>query len=223
MDEMNRMEPMSAEANAEETPRYSEAVVRRAPLMAKWLWVMFWVNIASNIIGLFEFAPSLAKFVGVGTLMAALVVCMIYFLFRKEDKRYQTGAILGLITVVLNGLETLVLAPNGADGWVTFLNIIAAIVGLLMTYNLYYAHHQIVGEADRQVGERWLKLWKWKIYAVAALIGSIVVALIIPVLGVLVALAAAVFALVVSVYELVILYRSAKAYRAVAEGEGNAV
>lgn len=215
MDEMNRTEVVVTELCEEREPRYIEAVTKRAALMSKWLWIMFWVLIASNVIALLELVPSLAKPVGVVTVLISLIVSAIYFLFRGEDTRYQTGAILGIVTTVISGLNSLVLTPNGADGWGTFLNIVSAIIGLIMTYNLYYAHHQIIGEADREVGEKWLKLWKWKIYAVVALIASIILALITPILGLLVAFAATIFALVVSIYELVILYRSAQVYRAV--------
>ena len=38
------------ETQIEEAPRYNEAIVRRAPVMAKWLWVLFWVLIASNVL-----------------------------------------------------------------------------------------------------------------------------------------------------------------------------
>ena len=214
MDELNRMEPVVTLPDAEEPmQQYSNAVIKRAPLMAKWLWIIFWVMIASNVIGLLEFVPSLAKPVAVITTIISFVVCIIYFLFRGEDTRYQTGAILGFLNAIITGLNTLVLTPNGANGWVTFLNIIAAVIGLFMTYNLYYANHQIIGEANREVGEKWLKLWKWKIYVVVALIASLILVLILPILGALLAIAAAIFGAIVSIYELFVLYHSAQVYR----------
>lgn len=200
-----------------ESPRYSEAVVRRAPLMAKWLWVLFWVHILANIPAILGLIPALAVPAEIISAVIPLISCCIYLLFRHEDSRYLTGAVLGVLTSVLNGINALVLTPNGADGMVTFLNIVIAIIGLFMSYNLYYADHQIIGEADREVGKQWLKIWKWKIYTVAVLIGSIIITAIIPILGLLVALAATLFAIGVSIYELVLLYRSAQVYRAVVE------
>ena len=49
------------ETQIEDAPRYSEAVVRRAPVMAKWLWVLFWVLIASNVLSLLCMIQALGK------------------------------------------------------------------------------------------------------------------------------------------------------------------
>ena len=44
MDELNRMEPVVTLPDPEEPmQQYSNAVIKRAPLMAKWLWIIFWV------------------------------------------------------------------------------------------------------------------------------------------------------------------------------------
>ena len=57
------------------------------------------------------------------------------------------------------------------------------------------------------------QLWKWYIGMTLGLLGSILLMLIIPILGLLVALVTAIGTIVVSILKLVYLYRTAKVFR----------
>ena len=76
MDEMNYTE-FNAEPNTEKAPRYSEAIVSRAPLMAKWLMTMFWANIAHIIINFIKIESSVVYTTIQNILIAicSLVIC----------------------------------------------------------------------------------------------------------------------------------------------------
>lgn len=224
MDEMNTME-FNAEPNAEKAPRYSEAIVSRAPLMAKWLMTMFWANIAHIIINFIKIESSVVYTTIQNILIAicVLLICLSLFKMRGEDERYGRAALFQLIPLVINLIPTLVMDSYNALMWLSVLvSLIAAVLTLLATYNEFHAHSCIVGGLDSELGDRWQKLWVWQIIGIAGTFVSLLLTVLAAGLGAVLVLIVAIYVLVIQIIYLVTLYRSAKAYRAVAEGEGNA-
>ena len=225
MDEMNTME-FNAEPNTEKAPRYSEAIVSRAPLMAKWLMTMFWANIAHIIINLIKIESSVVYTTIQNILIAvcSLLICLSLFKMRGEDERYGRAALFQLIPLVINLIPTLVIDSYNTLVWLSVLvSLIAAVFSLLATYNEFHAHSCIVGGLDCELGDRWQKLWVWQIIGIAGTFVSLLLAVLAAGLGAVLVLIVAIYVLVIQIIYLVTLYRSAKAYRAVAEGEGNAL
>ena len=224
MDEMNYTE-FNAEPDTEKTPRYSEAIVSRAPLMAKWLMTMFWANIAHIIINLIKIESSVVYTTIQNILIAvcSLVICLSLFKMRGEDERYGRAALFQLIPLVINLIPTLVMDSYNTLVWLSVLaSLIAAVLTLLATYNEFHAHSCIVGGLDSELGDRWQKLWVWQIIGIAGTFVSLLLTVLAAGLGAVLVLIVAIYVLVIQIIYLVTLYRSAKAYRAVAEWEGNA-
>ena len=225
MDEMNTME-FNAEPNTEKAPRYSEAIVSRAPLMAKWLMTMFWANIAHIIINFIKIESSVVYTTIQNILIAicVLLICLSLFKMRGEDERYGRAALFQLIPLVINLIPTLVMDSYNALMWLSVLvSLIAAVLTLLATYNEFHAHSCIVGGLDCDLGDRWQKLWVWQVIGIAGTIVALLLTILAAGLGVVLVLIVAIYVLVIQIIYIVTLYRSAKAYRGVAEGEGNAV
>ena len=224
MDEMNYTE-FNAEPNTEKAPRYSEAIVSRAPLMAKWLMTMFWANIAHIIINFIKIEYSVVYTTIQNILIAicSLVICLSLFKMRGEDERYGRAALFQLIPLVINLIPTLVMDSYNTLVWLSVLvSLIAAVLTLLATYNEFHAHSCIVGGLDSELGDRWQKLWVWQIIGIAGTFVSLLLTVLAAGLGAVLVLIVAIYVLVIQIIYLVTLYRSAKAYRTVAEGEGTA-
>ena len=224
MDEMNYT-GFNAEPNTEKAPRYSEAIVSRAPLMAKWLMTMFWVNIAQIIINFIKIESSVVYTTIQNILIAicVLLICLALFKMRGEDERYGRAALFQLIPLVINLIPTLVMDSYNALMWLSVLvSLIAAVLTLLATYNEFHAHSCIVGGLDCDLGDRWQKLWVWQVIGIAGTIVALLLTILAAGLGVVLVLIVAIYVLVIQIIYIVTLYRSAKAYRAVAEGEGTA-
>ena len=224
MDEMNTTE-FNAEPNIEKRPRYSEAIVSRAPLMAKWLMTMFWANIAHIIINFIKIESSVVYTTIQNILIAVcvLLICLSLFKMRGEDERYGRAALFQLIPLVINLIPTLVIDSYNTLVWLSVLvSLIAAVLTLLATYNEFHAHSCIVGGLDSELGDRWQKLWVWQIIGIAGTFVSLLLTVLAAGLGAVLVLIVAIYVLVIQIIYLVTLYRSAKAYRADAEGEGNA-
>ena len=225
MDEMNTME-FNAEPNTEKAPRYSEAIVSRAPLMAKWLMTMFWANIAHIIINFIKIESSVVYTTIQNILIAicVLLICLSLFKMRGEDERYGRAALFQLIPLVINLIPTLVMDSYNTLVWLSVLvSLIAAVFSLLATYNEYHAHSCIVGGLDSELGDRWQKLWVWQVIGITGTVLSLFIAALGAAgLGAVLVLIVTIYVLVIQIIYLVTLYRSAKVYRAVTEGEGNA-
>lgn len=224
MDEMNYTE-FNAEPNTEKAPRYSEAIVSRAPLMAKWLMTLFWANIAHIIINFIKIESSVVytTIQSILIFICSLVICLSLFKMRGEDERYGRAALFQLIPLVINLIPTLVMDSYNTLVWLSVLvSLIAAVLTLLATYNEFHAHSCIVGGLDCELGDRWQKLWVWQIIGIAGIFVSLLLTVLAAGLGAVLVLIVTIYVLVIQIIYLVTLYRSAKAYRAVAEGEGNA-
>ena len=225
MDEMNYT-GFNAEPNTEKAPRYSEAIVSRAPLMAKWLMTLFWANIAHIIINFIKIESSVVYTAIQNILIAicSLVICLSLFKMRGEDERYGRAALFQLIPLVINLIPTLVIDSYDTMVWISALvALVSAALTLLAIYYEYHAHSCIVGGLDCELGDRWQKLWVWQVIGIAGTIVALLLTILAAGLGVVLVLIVAIYVLVIQIIYLVTLYRSAKAYRGVAEGEGNAV
>ena len=223
MDEMNTT-GFNAEPNTEKAPRYSEAIVGRAPLMAKWLMIMFWMNIAQIIINFIKIESSVVYTTTQAILVnvCTLIICLALFQMRGEDKRYRLAALFMLIPIVLDTVFGVVIGYGDSIGMVILVALISVILSLLAAYNEFHAHSCIVGGLDCELGDRWQKLWVWQIIGIAGTFVSLLLTVLAAGLGAVLVLIVAIYVLVIQIIYLVTLYRSAKAYRAVAEGEGNA-
>ena len=222
MDEMNYTE-FNAEPNTEKAPRYSEAIVGRAPLMAKWLMTMFWVNIAHIIINFIKIESSVVYTTTQAILInvCTLILCLALFQMRGEDERYGRAALFTLIPVVLDTVFGILIGYGDSTGMVIFVALISVILTLLATYNEFHAHSCIVGGLDSELGDRWQKLWVWQVIGITGTVLSLFVAALGAAgLGAVLVLIVAIYVLVIQIIYLVTLYRSAKAYRGVAEEEG---
>ena len=191
--------------------REAEAA-RNAPIMAKWLWLMLWMNVPALIINLLGEIERLSVVSEIGGAVCSLIVCWMLLQLKTVDERYRKAALLTAVSVVLNlaasfinstGLTLLVLVP-------------AAIASLMGAYTEYQTHGDVVGTVDVVLGEKWRKLWKWQIISIGSMLGGVVFMLIVPLLGALVVLVSAVAGAVVVIMTIVNLYRSAQAFRKIA-------
>lgn len=203
---------------AAETIR-KEAAAKRAPVLCKWLWVIFWLIIPSSVGSLLandtvvQFAPALYL---PGTLLNT-ICCFVYgaILLRlgTEEDRYRTAGICVLIAGGIGAVVNILSGGGQAPNWTLLLSLPAVVVELVGEYNEYQGHAIVLTGVDNTLSDKWTSLWKWFIGLYLGLFGCIVLIAIMPALGLLVMLAAAIGILVVSIVKLVYLYRTAKIFR----------
>lgn len=204
------------EREAEQAIR--DRLAERSPILGKWLWILFWLVIPSNLASLMTnenvaaVIPSLFIPGVVLQGVTVLVYGLILLRLGNMEERYKPAAICCLVSGLVPAL-LLLLVGNQAGNWTLLLTIPATIVGMVGKYNEFMAHSEVLQDMDMELSEKWEMLWKWYIGCYAAVIGSLLLVVIVPVLGLLVTLAAAIGIIVIDILQMVYLYKTAKLFR----------
>ena len=204
---------------AEADQRRKESLARRAPVLGKWLWLLFWLVIPSNLAALManetvtQWFPGLYLPGEILSVITNIIYGLILIKLSSVEDRYGTA---GICSLVVSGISLLVvcLTETEASGWTLLVSIAATIISLVETYNEYMAHSTVLSDLDNALSNKWEILWKWHIGMIAGVLGGAILALLLPLLGLLAVLAGAVGILVVSIIKLIYLYRTAKHFRA---------
>ena len=195
------------------------AAAKRAPVLGKWLWILFWLIIPSTIASLMtneNIAGSIPSVFVPGQILSAVCSALYGLILVKlatEEARYLTAGVCGLICGAVNVLLACVSGGGELPPWTLLISLPATIVSLVGEYQEFEAHSVVLSGVDDDLSEKWTEFWKWYIGMYAGVFGGLLLAFIIPVLGLLVSLAAAIGLIVVGIMRLVYLYRTAKAFR----------
>ena len=195
------------------------AIAKRAPVLGKWLWIIFWLIIPSAIGGIMS-NENIAKIV-LGLRMPGQIINAICSLtygaillkLGSEKDRYRTAGICALIAGVVSAVAAWIAGTGEQATWTLLLTLPAAIVAMVGEYNEYMGHSAVLSGVDHELSEKWEVLWKWYIGLFLGMFGCIIVMLIAPVLGAIAILGCAIGTIVVSILKLVYLYRTAKIFR----------
>lgn len=202
---------------AEETRK--AAIAKRAPVLGKWLWVLFWL-IIPNTIGSFMANNTITKAVPglflpgqIINAVCAVVSGLILLKLGAEDEGYRTAGICGLIAAGVSAVVSLVNGPGETAAWTLIFTLPAAVVGMVGQYHKYMAHAAVLTGVDNELSEKWATLWKWYLGLTLGIFGCIFLILIIPILAAIALIGVAIGLIVVGILELVYLYRTAKIFR----------
>lgn len=191
---------------------------RRAPLLGKWLWPLFWLVIPSVLGNLMTNETVVSAFPGLRlpgeavTTLCTLAYGVILWQLRRLEDGYRAAAVCRA-AVAATGVLAIFLTGEGGAVVALLLLVPALIVQMYGTYREYNAHAAVLDGADDAQAENWRKLWKWEIGLVLGLIGCTLLAFISLLLGALALLADAIGLLVTGILRLVYLYRTAKLFR----------
>lgn len=205
--------------------REAEAAAQ-APVLGKWLWIIFWLIVPGVIADLMtqevflEGLPSLR--IPCVILTALCNVGYGFALLKLKGIREQYGTS-GLWAIIGAGIALLLaLIPNEKEGLLLLLSLPAIAVGLWGEYNEYMAHASVLEGVATELCEKWKQLWKWYAGLLFGTLGCLVLALLAPVLGLLGLLAVGIGMVVTGILKLIYLYRTAKLFRDY-QPEGGAV
>ena len=146
------------------------------------------------------------------SLLFSLAVVAFYLAMGTANSRYLKAA-LYMGGVALAEQVLMWLTGGETPAWTLLINIPLIVVGFVGKYNLYAAHSELLTPVDAALSAQWQKLWKWYIGLFIALIASAVLVFIFPILGLLATIVAGIGTIVVSIMELIYLYRMMVAFR----------
>ena len=195
------------------------AIAKRAPVLGKWLWIIFWLIIPSTIGSIMsqettaKILPGLMMPGQIINAICSLTYGVILMKLRSEEDRYRTAGICALIAGASSAAAAIINGMSDGATWILIFTIPAAIVALVGEYNEYMAHSSVLSGVDNELSEKWEVLWKWYIGLFLGMFGCIIVMLILPLLGAIAILGCAIGTIVVGILKLVYLYRTAKIFR----------
>ena len=195
------------------------AIMKRAPFLGKWLWILFWLVIPASIASVMTndtVAGAIPAVLVPGQILSAVSSCVYGFVLIRlasEEERYRTAGICTLICGAVSALVAYVSGGPEASSWKLLLLIPAVIVSFVGKYHEFTAHAIVLTDLDYILSEKWSNLWKWYIGIHGAIIGGLLFAIVSPVLGLLITLGASIGIIVVDILLLVYLYRTAKRFR----------
>lgn len=203
-----------------------ERLKTEAPILGKWFGVLFWMLILWQGIGFLTGESFLGRvravFLAGAVLRLAAAAGMVFALWRLSavNRRYQVAAWLYAFTI-LGNLPAQLAAGEAGTG-ATLLSVVAGIAGIFYCYMLCTASAEVLEGVNRQLGRPWRLLWKWNAGLLLGTVGTMLIVLAIPSLGLIVMLAAMVGVWIIMVAELVLLHRAGKAFRELSAPEAEA-
>lgn len=198
-----------------------EKLEKQMPLLANCLTVVFWVGLAMNIPSamsnqLTVSLPGLYRTGQILSIILSLVIVGTYSSLRKVNDRYQKAAIyLGIslfASFVLNWIT-----GGESRAWTLLVSIPAAVLSFAGKFQLYSANSEVLVPVDYELSEKWMKLWKWYIRLFGVSIAGLLLVVILPILGLLAVVAAAIGTIVVGIMELIYQYRMMDRFRTYAK------
>lgn len=212
-------EPIRRQQQQEREQRQQWEIRQHAPLLARWLTVLFWLFIPQEIAALMtddNVAAALPQLVLPGTILT--VVCMLLYAIglwnmRSVHSDYGRAAVCMLASAGCSVVSFLV----GQAGFLIFMGLVALGVNIYATYLEYNAHAQTVEPVDAVLADQWRKLWKWNLWCLLGAAAMLVLAFIALLLASLALLAIAVIMVVLAILKLVYLYRTAARFRALSK------
>ena len=194
-------------------------VARHAPILGKWLWIIFWLIIPNSIAGVMTnqtvvlYVPSLNLPGQIISAICSTAYGIFLLKLASVELSYKKAGIFVLITAAVSVLVAFITGTAQPPTWTLLLTIPALIVAWIGEYHLYHANAAVLEGVDNTLSEQWRQLWKWTIGLYLGMLGCVMVMLIFPLLGALALFAGAIALLVVGVKKLVYLYRTAKIFR----------
>lgn len=198
--------------------RQKAAIARRAPVLGKWLWLLFWLVVPSFIASMMSheitvrLAPGLFLPGQILSAVCSLVYGAILIKLGTEEDHYRTAGICLMIAGAIVGALAIISGPE-AEAWTLLFTVPAAVIGFYGEYHEYHAHAAVLSVADDGLSAKWDTLWKWYAGLILGLVGCLLVMLLFPLLAALAMLGAAIGLIVCAVLKLVYLYRTAKVFR----------
>lgn len=196
-----------------------ERLARRAPVLGTWLWVLFWayiVNIATSVLLQTDWAYILAVILNFGVL---ITMTLSFWKLSSCSDYYKKAFYCCIGIIVLNAIVEALSNLLYANASTVLALICAFPVLVLNIVEIYFenqGHSEQLRPVDAAMADKWLNLWKWFIYAGAALCVSTLILAIFPVLGLFLFLPSCIGLLVVSIMRIKCLYDSAYIFHDIA-------
>nr|WP_325211204.1 DUF3795 domain-containing protein [uncultured Oscillibacter sp.] len=211
-DDVPRQELQRRDGEAARQRRLAET----APLMGKWVWLMFWLVVPLELAGLLTVDLVTQAFPAAETVGTALkFLCgLAYALFLWKLtpvlREYRTAA---LCQAVITLMDLVLLFIPEESGLIILLGIPSLVVSFYGSYVEFHSHAQAVEPLDADLAAGWRKLWKLLLLSLGSMFLLFLAIFMGPFIALLVMLAAVGLAIYYAVTRMVYLWRTARRFR----------
>lgn len=187
-------------------------------LLAKWMRILFWLIIISTAANLLtsenvtNAAPPLASAGQILNIAANVAYGVVLLKIASESMNYRNSAICRFITAAV-AIAVIPISDNTESFIAIPVVILSIVMDMVGEYYEFMGHAEVLRGADRTLSYKWLTLWKWYIGTFLGMIGGTVLAVMIPLIGLIVVLASTVGTLVISIVKIVYIYKTAGVFR----------
>ena len=222
--------------NAREEKRVR--IREQAPILGKWLWVLFWITFPTMLGSLMSnqsvtaLLPSLEIPGYVIAGICSVVSLVALWHLRTISEKYRKGVILEVVAAALSII--LLIVQRSISGLVTSgvyiaillsLSAVALVAYLMGTYFCYCGHAEALTDIQDKLAKSWWLLWKWYLGLTIGLFGGLGIIVVMLIsnpfsamygsfnLILFLILAAALGMFVVAIIQMVKLYQTAKVFR----------
>lgn len=192
----------------ERTRQRMEMLRQRSPILAKWLNILFIINIISLIVGVLDNFSDLSQICSYVQIVMSFGGAFCLWKMRGQEKRYQTAAVLTVMTAFVSLVQTLWIRSTGL---LLVFSLASTICGLTRTYTEFKAHAAVVQDYDSELSQKWERLWQWYIGVYVLTIAGLFLALISSVLGLITAFVGLIGMIVAGIRALVLLFYTSTA------------
>ena len=192
-----------------------EAVMsRRAPYMKRLLWMLFWFTILRAVGFSTIFEEGTRMYRGFLCLEDALGIAgaMVLIGLAREERGYRIPGYILAVRSVHDFLFHLLSSGGVGPGWELLNALFMPFVEIVFLYFLLTAHAALAPDVDVSLVGKWLKLRKWYLICLIGIQVCSYAYVIFPILFTIAVVVFAVMYIVVSILDLVYLYRMAKGY-----------
>ena len=197
----------------------------RALAIGKWLWFLFLLIIPSTIAGILTLnfvaqkVPIVYRVGEILKIVVALLYGAILLKLSSAEEKYKKAGIYQLVAVAGTLLNMLIWGGTEDAPGQLFTSLPFGIISLYGTYFEFMAHSSVLIGIDNRLSEDWVDLWKRVLGANIGIIGGSIFMIVSLILGGIIVIAAAVYLIIVSIFTLMYLHRTAVVFRDYTAGD----
>lgn len=187
------------------------------PLLAKWTNILFWLIIVSTVAkfltseNVTNAVPVLAFTGQILNIAATAAYGVVLMKIASESMHYRNSAICCFITAVIS-VAVIPISDDTESFIAISVVIVSVVINMIGLYYEFMGHADVLRDVDRTLSDKWFKLWKWYVGTFFGMIGGTVLAVIIPLIGMIIVLASTIGTFVVSIVKIVYIYKMSKVF-----------
>ena len=187
------------------------------PLLAKWTNILFWLIIVSTVAkfltseNVTNAVPVLAFTGQILNIASTAAYGVVLMKIASESMHYRNSAICCFITAVIS-VAVIPISDDTESFIAISVVIVSVVINMIGLYYEFMGHADVLRDVDRTLSDKWFKLWKWYVGTFFGMIGGTVLAVIIPLIGMIIVLASTIGTFVVSIVKIVYIYKMSKVF-----------